>query len=191
MPTLTNHMNINKLIPFIFELGHLKKIKHEGLRYLGCEHPESVGEHALRAAQIGFILAKLEKYNNPHEVCTMVVFHDIGECRTGDLHLIAKKYGSSDEEQSVKDQTRELGETGEEILKLWQECEKSPTTAGTIAKDADILEQAVSAKEFLDQGKKDAILWIDYARQHLKTTSAKKLLDEFMTADSNQWWKSL
>lgn len=74
-------MENKDVLNFIFELGQLKKVKREGWRLIGMDNLESVSDHTLRAAQIGFILAKLEKYENPLEVCTMVVFHDIGEWR--------------------------------------------------------------------------------------------------------------
>lgn len=70
-------MTSKDILNFIFELGQLKRIKHEGWRLIGVKFPESVADHCLRAAQIGYILAKMEKYENPFEVCSMVVFHDI------------------------------------------------------------------------------------------------------------------
>jgi 5'-deoxynucleotidase YfbR-like HD superfamily hydrolase len=51
---------MKKLVEFLFECLHLKDIKREGWRYAGIQFPESVAEHTLHAAQIGFILAQLE-----------------------------------------------------------------------------------------------------------------------------------
>lgn len=116
-------MTYSKITNFIFEMAQLRRIKHEGWRVIGIEHPESVADHSLRAAQISFILAKLEKYENPHEVCSMLVFHDIGECRIGDLHKIAIRYAQADEERAVREQTQPLEETGKEILRLWCEVD--------------------------------------------------------------------
>ncbi len=90
-------MNTQNLINFIFELGQLKRIHHEGWKLAGVDTPDTVAEHALRAAQIGFILAKMEGYENPYEVCTMLVFHDIGEARVGDIHKVANRYVTVDE----------------------------------------------------------------------------------------------
>ena len=46
----------------------------------------------MRAAQIAFVLAKLEGYENPFEICTLTVFHELEECRIGDLHKVAKDW---------------------------------------------------------------------------------------------------
>ena len=55
-----NKSNLKNQINFLFELGQLKRVKHEGWRLVGVEHPESVAEHSLRAAQIGYVIAALE-----------------------------------------------------------------------------------------------------------------------------------
>ena len=176
---------------FIFELGHLKKIHHEGWKFLGDKFPESVADHVLRAAQIGFILAKLEGYNNPYEICTIAVFHDINECRIGDIHKIGKKYTDSDDEKAVTEQTKDLGEIGIDLLNIWKKTAYQNSTAGLIAKDADLLEMAVTAKEYIDRGYSDASEWIENISNELKTESAKKLLNEIKKANSNSWWKNL
>ncbi|MDI6721005.1 MAG: HD domain-containing protein [Candidatus Aenigmarchaeota archaeon] len=64
-------MENKDVLNFIFEMGQLRRIKHEGWRIAGVENPESVADHALRAAQIGFFLARLEGYDNPYEVCSI------------------------------------------------------------------------------------------------------------------------
>jgi len=150
-----------------------------------------VAEHSLRAAQIGYILAKMENYANPFEVCTMVVFHDMGECRLGDLHKLAARYTEAKEEQAVIDQTADLGEMGAELLSNWQQVDFKSTTAGIIGKDADYLEQAFVAKEYLEKGMVNAQEWIDNVSKALKTASAKALLEQMLQMDSTAWWKGL
>lgn len=182
-------MKLKKIIQFIFELGHLKRIKHEGWRVIGINKPESVSEHSLRAAQIGYILAELEGYENPHEVCSMVVFHDIGECRVGDIHKIASHYIQVDEEQAVKDQTQDIQAIGQNIFNLWHQAEFKSTKAGILAKDADMLEQAFTAKEYMEQGHKEAIHWINNISKHLQSKSAKALLKNMLSSNPNAWWQ--
>jgi putative hydrolases of HD superfamily len=184
-------MEDKDILNLIFEFGQLRRIKHEGWRLVGVENPDSVAEHSLRAAQIGFLLAKMEKYENPYEVCTMVVFHDIGECRIGDIHKVALRYLEADEERVVREQTENLEDIGKDILKLWQEFEAKTTTAGIIAKDADRLEQAVMAKEYIERGHASAKDWIINVSRLLKTKSAKKLLKLLETTDSTDWWEGL
>ena len=51
---------LTKITQLIFEGMHLKQIKHEGFRLAQIPYPDSVAEHSLLAAQIGYILAKME-----------------------------------------------------------------------------------------------------------------------------------
>ena len=180
------HQNI---VDFLFELGHLKRIKHEGWRMIGVDQPESVADHALRTAQIAYILARMENHPEPEKICTMAVFHDMGECRIGDLHLVAKQYTTVDEARAVKDQVQHLGETGQTISKYWQEVDNRSTTAGVIAKDADMIDQALAAREYILLGHTDAEMWIDNIEKVLRTESARMLLKVIRTSDPSAWYK--
>lgn len=184
-------MNETALLNLLFELGHLRRIKHEGWRLAGVEHPESVAEHSLRAAQIAYFLAKLEGYANPFEVVTMLVFHDMGEARVGDVHKVANRYVVADEERAVREQIAELGEPGAELFRLWQEAEQTSTVAGKIARDADKLEQAFAAKELIERGYTAAEDWLRNIARLLFTSSAKHLLEELQKHSSTDWWRDL
>lgn len=183
-------MSNKPLINFLFELGQLQRIKHEGFRLAGVESPPSIAEHSLRSAQIAYFLAKMEGYDNPHEVVSMCIFHDIGEARVGDIHKVANRYVDADEIQAVKDQLSPI-ENSKDILRLWKECEDTSSTAGTIAKDADRLETAIAAKEYVEKGYKSTEDWINNVRKLLKTDSAKNLLDEMAEMKSTDWWQDL
>lgn len=176
---------------FFFEMGQLSRVKREGWRLLGVEHPESVAEHSLRAAQIGWVLAKLEKYPNPHEVSTMVLFHDIGECRVGDLHKLAARYGSLDETRAVEEQTQRLGEIGAELLTLWHQTETQSSVAGVIAKDADLIELAVRAREYIERGYSGAQEWYDNVAKLVKTESGRRIMAALPTVSSTAWFNGL
>src|SRR3989339_1205816 len=180
-----------KLTNFIFELQMLRRIKHEGWRVAGIRDPESVAEHSLTAAQIAFILAKMEKHPEPHKIVTMVIFHDIAECRVGDVHKIADRYIQKDELRAVSDQTKDLNKIGKEIKELWEEVENGNEIAGIIAKDADLLEQAFLAKQYMEQGYKDCQNWIDNIAKFIITDSAKNLLKTLQKTDSNEWRQHL
>lgn len=184
-------MTNKDILNFIFELGQLKRIKHEGWRLIGVEFPESVADHCLRAAQIGYILAKMEKYENPFEVCSMVVFHDIVECRIGDIHRVANRYVSVETKKVAKDQVKNLDAMGEEILEMYGQADERSSAAGIIAKDADRLDMAVTAKEYKEKGYAYAQDWIDNISKSIRTESAKKLMKELENSDSNQWWPGL
>jgi len=45
---------------YIFEVGVLRRERHNGFKLIGIDDPDSVAEHSLRAAQIGYILTFLE-----------------------------------------------------------------------------------------------------------------------------------
>ncbi len=184
-------MEPKNLIKFFFELGQQRRVSHEGWKLLGIRHPDNVAEHSLRAAQIGYALAVMEGYEKPEEVSAMLVFHDMAECRVGDLHKVAARYVEADEVRAAEDQTRELGEFGEKILGLWRQVEEKNTVAGRIAKDSDYLEAAVTGKEYVEQGHAFAQDWINAVSKAVKTESAKKLVAVLQETDSNEWWQGL
>ncbi|MCW1296516.1 MAG: HD domain-containing protein [Candidatus Parvarchaeota archaeon] len=183
-------MGNKEIVDFIFELAQLKRIRHEGWRLIGIEDPESVAAHTARAIQIGFILAKMEKYENPFEICSILAFHEIAECRTGDIHRIANRYIQLDDESAVKDQLKKL-DFGEEIFELWKQIKYKNTRAGIIAKDADLLEMAFTAKEYIERGHTFAQDWISNISKRLQTDSAKNLLAALEKSNSNDWWQGL
>ena len=177
---------------WVFVLGQLKRIDHEGWKLLGIKSPESVAEHNLRAAQIAFVLAKLEDYPNPFEACTLALFHELEECRIGDIHKVARRYVKSyDEEKAVREQVKKLGRIGNEIFELWKKVKKLDSKASIIAKDADLLEMAATAKELMEKGYDYAKNWIKNISRKLRTKSAKRLLEGLEEVNSDEWWQGL
>ncbi|RLF41650.1 MAG: phosphohydrolase [Thermoplasmata archaeon] len=184
-------MDDKSIAQFLFELGVLRRIQREGWKLIGVKTPETVAEHSLRAAQIGYILAKLEGYPHPEIVSTMLIFHDIGECRIGDIHKVANRYIQSDEKKTLEEQLKTLSDIGKNILNLWEEFEYKSTRAGLIARDADLLELAATACEYLNQGFREAEDWIINTEKRLSTVSAKKLLAELRETNPYRWWRGL
>jgi putative hydrolase of HD superfamily len=184
-------MDEKEISKFIFEMGHLKRIKHEGWRLVGIDSPESIAGHSLRAAQIGYILADMEKLPNPEKVCTMLVFHDIGEARIGDVHKVGNRYIEADEKRAVSEQLDRLGSIKGSIFPLWNEMEEKETREGIVAKDADLLDMAFQAKEYIEQGHANAQNWIDNVGKKLMTDSAKSLWKQLQEMDCTSWWHGL
>jgi putative hydrolases of HD superfamily len=176
---------------FIYEMGMLKRVSREGWKLIGLDHPESVAAHSLRAAQIGFILASMEEYDQPEHICTMLVFHDIGECRIGDIHKVGRRYIHSDEQNVVKDQVKDLQEIGEKILELYDQIEMQNTREGIIGKDADLLEMAATACEYKQQGYYGTEDWLKNTKKRLKTKSAKDLFRALEETNPVSWWDGL
>ena len=183
-------MKLKNFWKWVFELGQLKRVERQGWKLLGIKDCESVAEHNLRAAQIAFVLAIMERYPNPFEVCTLSVFHELDECRIGDINKVANRYVKAEKERAVKEQTENLGKIGLEIFGLWKKG-MSNTKAGIIARDADLLEVAATAKELYEKGYEYAKDWIKNVSLKLRTKSAKKLLEEMEKVNSNEWWQGL
>lgn len=190
---------MKNIVNYIFEMGILSKEKHNGFKLIGVTDLRSVGEHALRAAQIGYLLTVLEnKKNNttfsPERVCSMLVFHDNGETRIGDLHKVATRYIDSKgaEELAFRDQSNNLPEEAKTaIVQYFKEFEDRNTREGIIAKDADWMESAFSAKELYDLGNEVAVQWIDNVRKGVETESAKEILDTMRDTKFTDWWIGL
>ncbi|HDR53136.1 MAG TPA: HD domain-containing protein [archaeon] len=184
-------VNDKPTLNFFFEMAMLKRIKHEGWRVVGVETPDSVAEHALRAAQIAYFLACEEGHPEPEKASLMLVFHDMAEARVGDMHKIAKRYVMADELAAVRDQTDPLGEPGRRIRKLWEEFEARETSLAKIAKDADLLEQALAAKEYMERGYKFADDFINNIKKILNTKTALRWMKQITRMNSNDWWQGL
>lgn len=180
-----------KILNFFFELRQLREQPRSGWQILGIPNAESVAEHSARTAQIAYVLAILESHPNPEHVATMALFHDIGECRIGDLHKIAQRYVNADEHAAVVGMTEKLGVSGEHVLALWEEMEAKDTDASKIAKDADCLEVSLTGKEYMAQGFDAAGDWYENAGRRLTTDSAKRLWEALRDADPNDWWRGL
>ncbi|MFA5310637.1 MAG: HD domain-containing protein [Candidatus Paceibacterota bacterium] len=189
---------MKNIVNYIFEIGVLRRERHNGFKLIGIDDPDSVAEHALRAAQIGYILTVLENKKNgteinPEKVASMLIFHDNGEARIGDLHKVASRYidSSEAEKNAFVDQVKELPEELKCLIKYFEDFEERGTKEGVIAKDADWLEAAFMAKEYYDLGNQLAMNWIDNVGKALETESAKEILKEMKEIRFTDWWAGL
>ena len=181
------------LVNFLFELGMLKKIAHAGSKFAGVKHPDTLAEHTCRAAQIGYFLALAENAN-PEKVSSMCLMHDIAEIRTGDAHRIAQRYLDmpSAEKKAFNEQIKSLPPAASKRLKaLWEEFQEQKTLESWVARDADLLETILQAKEYLDLGYRAAQRWLDNGSKYLKTATAKKLFREIIKTQFTDWWDKL
>jgi len=187
-------MNIKKLVNLIFEWQHLKRIKHEGWRLAGVSNPDSVAEHSLVAAQIGYILAKME-WADVGKVVSMLIWHDIHEARIQDVHKLSLRYLWKKkllemEDKALQEQFEGL-EFEKEIRQFNDEMNGRITLEWKIAKDADYLEQAFYAKYYVEIWYEAAQDWINNVWKTLQTDSAKKLFNEMLNTSFSQWWEGL
>lgn len=178
-------------VNFFAEAGLLKHVKRSGWWVAGIKEPESVAEHCFRTAVIGFYLAHLEKAD-PYKVVVMALFNDIHESRINDLHKMGHYYiDFKDAEKRVfKDQIAGLaGNVASALKKMRDSYDKQNTKEGIIARDADILECLLQAKEYYDRGHEGAKLFFNRAPDYLKSKSARGMWETIKEWDSHEWWK--
>lgn len=159
----------------------------------GIKDPESVADHSFRCAVIGYYMAHLEKAD-PFRVMAMALFNDVHEARINDLHKMGHHYIDFKEaEQKVfKDQVAGLEKSvKDEMTALRLEYDAQRTRASIIARDADILECLLQAKEYYDNGYRKARKFFKTAPDHLKTKSARTLWKRIQKWDSGRWWEKV
>jgi putative hydrolases of HD superfamily len=178
---------------YIFEAGMLKRVKRSGWWAEKVETPESVAEHSFRAAVVAFVLARMEGLDDAgaNRLCAAAVFHDMHEARLGDMHKITARYIEMKRELERKVESEQAAGMPVPVRKSVLGALDLTDKERTILKDADYLECAFQAKEYLDIGYKGAQTWIDNIGERLKTKSAKRLHAKMKAMDSNCWWKGL
>ena len=179
---------IKKIVNLIFEAFHLKHVKHEGVRLVGVQFPDSVAEHSLNAAQIWYILAKME-WADANKVAAILIRHDIWETRIWDMHKIWSRYFDNKKEVEnhvVQDQFSDF-DFSDDLFSDLNEYSTRSTLEWNIAKDADYLEMAFQAKIYVEQGYQSAQDRIDNVWWALKTDAAKRVWSEMISHNSTDW----
>jgi len=182
-----------KLIQLITEAGMLKRVKRSGWWVLGINNPETVAEHSFRCAVISYVIARMEKAE-PYKAVLMALFNDIQEARITDLHKMAQFYIDSKgpEDKSFYDQIEFLPSAlKKELSGLRREYNNQRTKESIIARDADILECLIQAKEYHEHGFSQAAKFMKKAPLFLKTKSARELWRQAKNKNLNDWWISL
>jgi putative hydrolases of HD superfamily len=181
------------ILSFIFESLQLKRVKRSGWWIAKVKDPETVAEHSYSASLLGYVLAKKEKVDEG-KVIKMCLMQDIPEARLNDLHKIGHRYINFKKHESMafKEQVQNLdSELKEEMTHLFEEFQAQKTPEAVVARDADLLECLIQAKEYMDIGYKDAENWLKNSGPLLKTRTAKDLFLELQKTDSNTWWRGL
>jgi len=167
---------MNKLVKLIHEIGTLKNIPRSGWLKIGIKNPESVAEHSFRTAIIAFFITYFET-KDVEKACKssfLALIHDLPECRTLDLHNLAKKY--------VEVNSDVLHEQLDFISDALDEIRDEETE--NFVKDADKLELLFQAKEY-SEFTESALL---YAKNlDFKSETAKKVAGMCRKLD-HRWW---
>jgi putative hydrolases of HD superfamily len=178
---------------FFAEAGLLKRIKRSGWWVAGIDDPETVAEHSFRTAIIAYYIAHVEGVD-PYKAVTMALFNDIHEARINDLHKMGHYYIEfRDAEKKVfSDQIHELDVRVKRALSAMRdEYDKQNSKESIAARDADILECLVQAKEYYENGHLTAKKFFQIAPGHLKTKTAQKLWKQVQAWDSHDWWQTV
>lgn len=186
-------MNYNEIAKYLYELGHLKRIKRTGWWLAGIKDPESVAEHSYRTAILGYLLASLDGAD-PKETAMICLFHDAGEARIIDLPRVARRYIplNNGEEEAVAEQATRLPEDiAKEVVTFFHKYEERAMREAVLAKDADLLECIVQAREYQTQGYTDVDDWIRSCYAGLTTEVAKSLADACLATEPKDWWQGL
>lgn len=179
-------MSLKAIADFLFEVGMLKRTPRSGFQFLGTG-AETVAEHSLRCAIIGYVLARMSDDLSMERVVLMCLFHDLVEARTGDLNYVNKKYVTADEESAVRDMTMCLP-FGDEIRTLTEEFNRRETAEALAAYDADQIEMILQLKELGDLGNRYSGDWISAAVKRLRTEDGKRLARSILNTDFAAWW---
>jgi putative hydrolases of HD superfamily len=188
-----NEEETKNVVKLIHEAGQLKRVKRSGWWIAGITTPESVAEHVSRTLLVGYVLARAENAN-VEKVLLMLTSHDLPETRINDMHKIAVRYLEKKlgEKQALQDQTKNLPKSLQmEFVSVWEEFEDAKTIEAIVSHDADLLECAFQAKEYMDVGVSAAEDWIRRIRERLTTKTARQLLATLEKGSSNDWWQGL
>lgn len=142
---------------------------------------------------MGYYIAHLEKADAA-KVMAMALFNDLHESRINDLHKMGHYYidFKKAEKKVFKDQLRGLdAPVRKELEGLRAEYEAQKTKESLVARDADILECLLQAKEYFDHGHAKAKKFFRIAPDHLKTSTARRLWRRIKTWDSSAWWERI
>ena len=183
----------NNIAKFLYEMGQLKRVKRSGWWIAGVKDPESVAEHSFRTAVIAYLLAQLEGADREKAV-SMSLFHDLPEARTNDAHRIVRRYVNweSVDRKTAEDQSKRLPDKiAEGVTSMISEFEQAVSLEAQVARDADLLECLVQAREYQALGYHDVVDWILNAQAALTTESAKKIAAECLMTEPKEWWQGL
>jgi putative hydrolase of HD superfamily len=177
---------LQSIAHFIYEAGILTKTPRSGMWFLGTGS-QSVAEHLLRTAYIGYALCYLVPEADKAKVVLMSIFHDFGEGRTSDLNYVHQRYGRLAEDEAIRDISMGIP-FGKEIAQLYKEEHEKKTPDAKLVKDADTLEWLATLREEELRGNSKAKAWARIAYDRLKTEPGKAVGKYLLSTHSDAWW---
>lgn len=183
-----SEQELTQIADFIYEAGILSKTPRSGLWFLGTG-AQSVAEHLLRTAYIGYALAYLTPGANAERVVLMSMFHDLGEGRTSDLNYIHQRYGRLAEAEAIHDLAQSLP-FGKRIEDFYLEEQAKQTLEAKLTKDADQLEWMATLREEEVKGNAKAKSWVATTYKRLKTEAGQRVGRFLLYRHPDDWWYS-
>ncbi|MDE1851817.1 MAG: HD domain-containing protein [Candidatus Micrarchaeota archaeon] len=180
------------IVNFLFEAGSLKNTPRSGWMKLGVRIPESVADHSMRTALVGWVLADMEGAD-ADKVVKMCLVHDFAEARISDLNIVNIYYLGKNEGElkAEKDFVRSLPSgMRKEMGQLLDEWHAAKTKEARVAMDADKVEMFLQAHEYELQGYPKQALkeWKDNSDSLVKTKSGRKLMKLAGNTHYKEWW---
>ena len=179
-------MNLKRIARFLFEVGMLRHTERSGFKFLGSGR-QSVAEHILRVAYIGYVMSKMEKGIDAEKLLKMCLFHDLCEARTGDLNYVYKRYMKADEEKAIAHMAKDLS-FGPEVKEITKEFNQQNTLEARLANDADQLDMILELKEQQDLGNPHASKWLPFVQERLLTRAGQELARAILKTAWTAWW---
>ena len=175
----------------IFEMFEMTRTPRSGWQRVGVRNGiENNAEHNCLTIQIAFILALMEKVDNPEKTACIAFFHDNAEPRTGDQNKINAQYfdKTEGERRAFDDFTNRLpGRIKGVLLGYMDEYKGKESVHAIIVKDADLLQMGFQAKYYLSIGFKHAQKYLDTAGEGLQTKSAKRIYKSMLETEFYEW----
>lgn len=183
--------NYKNIANFLFEVGVASEVKNVGWQLIKADKIPSLSQHLFRNAIIAFLLANLEGAKDPSKFAIAGLLHKLHKVRLGDRHKISANYMDYPPEVKSSITNDQLSMLGGELKNRVKKTLDLSDEEKVIVKDADQIELALEAKEYLDRGYSKAQVWLDRIGQVLRTESAKKLFREIVKTHSCDWWQKL
>lgn len=189
MPKPKKTPDIAREVDFLHEVGTLRYVSRTWKQFF-APATENLAEHILRVTWTALTIAKYEGVTTTDKLMKMALVHDLSESRSVDVNYVSRLYAERFEAAAIKDT---LAGTihEEELIALWEECEKRETIEAKIIKDADNLEVDLELQELGAMGYsiKDALhdVRAQVGKTKLYTETAKKMWAAIQKSDPHHW----
>lgn len=184
---MDNEKALSGLVEFFHLVEKLKQEKRKGWVQRGVKEPESVADHSFRLALLALVFAERQKLD-VNRCVLMALLHDLPEILVGD---VATMPGDEDnaglqrekhrrEEKAMKEIAGKLdGESGEQMMQLWQEFEKRESKEAVLVYELDRLEAIFQAQEYAGRQQLKARLQVffDYGNSRLRNEEMRKVFE--------------